>query len=495
MEAGINPVTTEQAKTVQKSRDLLARSEAEMQSGNTDFAFSLEDQAIGLAQDLGAEGRGNPFGKDTAIDRTLHANYEMGREAEEKLSIKTMAERQQDYQAMVKPSLVEAARNYVQLAQQAEKVGNEELAEDYEYEAASLARSLGNDGGTNPFDEKQDPMLHRQFYKGVAEVEMLPAEYQEQRDTQKHELSAKEAKPEPFPPLTELSWESTLPLEQRAAQAIRMYEQSTTPDPDMDVSYADDAQGHYENALHMAGSIGLDGHENPFSRDRHPELHQEYVNGAEYRDEQVYRIFGNPSAFEAAQHELTEADKAKLYLMQARLEEARRNSFGADFREMDAVATARALGQTGRENPFSQESTPLLHTAFFSGSLKGNEHNVVLTSGQKSRLDWLDKKEAEWRQAYDEEPAPSTPVPETQPIIRPESHNTVVNDLRHLAETLSDPKKAAKAALIADRMAAMEKEQTASPELTSKLQHYSEKREALTNSQSKQAEQDEELSL
>ena len=65
------------------------------------------------------------------------------------------------------------AQRLTSLAQQAENAKAFAKASDLDSEAASIARDLGMSGGNNPFSEQKDPMLHRQFRKGVSDTMFL----------------------------------------------------------------------------------------------------------------------------------------------------------------------------------------------------------------------------------------------------------------------------------------------------------------------------------
>lgn len=65
--------------------------------------------------------------------------------------------------------LIRVATYLAQLAQLADQVGDVLAYEEWDYEAAGIAHTLGYWGGLNPFDPCHTGVLHRQFQKGVCD--------------------------------------------------------------------------------------------------------------------------------------------------------------------------------------------------------------------------------------------------------------------------------------------------------------------------------------
>lgn len=65
------------------------------------------------------------------------------------------------------------AKELLAQAQQEDRKGNTDKAEELEGDAATLANALGYQGGKNQFSAKESPMLYRQFEKGREGKEMI----------------------------------------------------------------------------------------------------------------------------------------------------------------------------------------------------------------------------------------------------------------------------------------------------------------------------------
>ncbi len=80
----------------------------------------------------------------------------------------------QQHDIETKEDPVDSATRLMKEARETEQKGDIEKAESLESDAATLAESLGySDNTTNPFSEEIEPMLHRQYEKGVQGKEIL----------------------------------------------------------------------------------------------------------------------------------------------------------------------------------------------------------------------------------------------------------------------------------------------------------------------------------